>query len=84
MKVPVIWVEETETPVAVTGRTPGWINRTVAPVWKLLPVIVTVALVPVTPLVGDIEVSNGPLPERVVTTVVGTVGVFTGTDDTET
>ena len=58
--------------------------RTVAPVWKLLPVIVMVTLVPDTPFVGDIAVIIGPLPEGVVVTVVGTVGVTTGTEATDT
>jgi hypothetical protein len=83
-KVPVIWVDETEISVAVTGCFPGWTSLAVAPVWKLLPVIVTGTLVPVAPLVGDIAVSEGPLPESVVATVVGTVGVMTGTDVTDT
>jgi hypothetical protein len=50
----------------------------------LVPVIVTLALVPVAPLVGDIAVSEGPLPESVVATVVGMVAVMTGTEVTDT
>jgi hypothetical protein len=50
----------------------------------LLPVIVTLALVPVAPLVGDIAVIEGPLPESVVATVVGRVGVTTVTDAADT
>jgi hypothetical protein len=83
-KVPVIWVDETETPVACIGRFPGWTRLAVAPVWKLLPVIVKLALVPVAPLVGDIAVIAGPLPESVVVTVVGMVGVATVTDVADT
>ena len=82
--VPVIWVEDTEVPVACTGRCPGWTRLAVAPFWKLLPVIVMLALVPVAPLVGDIAVIAGPLPESVVATVVGMVGVTTVTDVTDT
>jgi hypothetical protein len=78
--VPVIWVDETEVPVACTGRCPGWTRLAVAPFWKLLPVIVMLALVPVAPLVGDIAVIAGALPESVVATVVGMVGVATVTD----
>jgi len=80
----VICVEVTETPEAVTGWSPGWIRRTVAPFWKLLPVIVRETLVPTAPVVGDTVETMGPLPESVVWTVVGTVGVTTGTEETDT
>ena len=71
----VICVEVTETPEAVTGWSPGWIRRTVAPFTKLLPVIVRETLVPIAPVVGDTVDAIGPLPEGVVVTAVGTVGV---------
>jgi len=83
-KLPVIWVDETEILVAVTGCFPGWTRLAVAPVWKLLPVIVKLALVPVAPLVGDIAVIAGALPDSVVDTVVGMVGVTTVTDVADT
>jgi hypothetical protein len=72
--VHVICVEDTETPDAAIGWSPAWTRFTVAPFWKLLPVIVRETLVPVAPVVGDTAVTIGPLPESVVGTVVN-VGV---------
>jgi hypothetical protein len=80
----VIWFEEAETPVATTGIFPGWIRRTVAPLWKLLPLMVRLTVDPVAPLVGDIEVIDGAGPDAAVVAVVAMVGVWTGMDVTET
>jgi hypothetical protein len=80
----VIWFEEAETPVATTGIFPGWIRRTVEPLWKLFPLIVRLTVVPVAPLVGEIEVIEGAAPEATVVAVVAIVGVWTVMDATET
>jgi xanthosine utilization system XapX-like protein len=50
----------------------------------LFPVIVRLTLVLVAPLVGEIAVIDGPLPETAVVAVVAIVGVITGTDVTDT
>jgi hypothetical protein len=75
LMVPVICVAVTETPEAGTGWSPGWIRFTVAPFTKLLPVIVIDRLAPTAPVVGDTEETIGPLPDKIVVTVGGTVGV---------
>jgi hypothetical protein len=80
----VIWFEEAETPVATTGIFPGWIRRTVAPLWKLLPLMVRLTVDPVAPLVGDIDVMDGAAPDATVVAVVAIVGVWTGMEVTET
>ena len=73
--------EETDTPVAVMDGYPARVNFAVAPVSKFVPVIVTPTVASFAPLAGDIPVTVGALPERVVTTAGGMVGVTIGIDE---
>ena len=81
---PVICDEVTERPVPETGVEPASITSTVAPFRKLLPVMVSVTTLFWAPLVGEMLVILGGLPESVVATVVGAVGVTMGTEVTVT
>ena len=76
--------EETDTPVAVIDGYPALVNFTVAPLSKFVPVMVAPTSAAFAPLAGDIEETAGVLPEAVVTTVGGIVGVIIGMDETVT
>ena len=55
-------VEETEVAVPVTPALPGWSDLGIAPVWKLLPVIVTVTVASCAALFGVILGMRGRYP----------------------
>ena len=73
--------EDVDTPDAKMGGNPARVSFTVAPLWKLLPLIVVLTVASLPPYTGETLDIAGAFPEGVTETVTDAVGVMTGIEE---
>jgi len=73
--------EDVDTPDAKMDGTPARVSLTVAPFWKLLPLIVVLTVAELPPYIGETPDIAGASPDGVTETVTKTVGVMTGIEE---